>query len=356
MKTRTRVAATVAVVLLGLGQWAVAQDTAGQPAAKSFQFKYAAGKPLSYAMNIQMKTTMDMKVGGESGETVKTKTDFAIRCKLKLTPKAEKTPGVTTCVLATSDVEQDLDITNPTGNTVIKLRGDRMTGTLNGNVIVDTEKDIGTAQAKEFRKELAALYMTGEMDLDSRGRITDIRGEPAFVDFWKEANDASVGFFGIVFPEGPVAVGGSWDEKVAVRKMGEILLEKEGMRSTVTFTRQPDAISPPSPLPLGEGKGEGPAPRPLALVKLSAPLDQKDLVGYLSQAGQKTRLDIPTFRRKVLGTVRFDPQQGILIDSDTKIDADAAMNASVQGQQLTMDMKIEVLVGLKLSPEGAAKK
>jgi hypothetical protein len=352
MKTCPHLAAAVALVLLGLAQGAPAQNAAGQPAARSIQFKYPAGKPLTYAMTIQAKTTMDMKVGGE---TVKTKTDFAIRCKLKLTPKAQKSPGVTTCALSTSDVEQDVDTTNPAGNTVIKLRGAHTTVTLNGNVIVDTEKDIGTAQAKEFRKDLAPLYLTGELDLDSRGRVGDIRGEPAFVDFWKEANDASVGFFGIVFPEGPVAEGGSWKEEVVVRKMGEIVLEKEGMRSTVTFTRQPDTTSPPSRLPLGKGKGEGPASRFIAMVKLSAPFDQKDLVGYLSQAGQKTRLDIPTFRRKVLGTIRFDLQQGVLIDSDTKIDADAAMNASVQGQQLNMDTKIEVAVGLKLAPEGAAK-
>jgi len=337
MRRGTRVAVILAAALLGLAQCSVGQDDSGRPASKVLQFRFTPGQPLTYAMTTRMKMDMDMKVGQGSS---KTKIDVTLRFNVKLTPKVEVKPGLTTCVLSTSDIDGDWDISGPAGTVVLKLRGAQMTGTQNGNVIIDTEKDIGTSQAKDFKKEIAALYLSGEMDLDSRGNIKDIRGEVPFVEFWKEANEASVGFFGIVLPEKPVAEGGTWFEKVALKKMGEILLEGEGLRCTVTFTRQPDTTV--------QGK-------PVALFKLSAPFSEKDLVGVLQQMGQKTRLSIPTFRRTATGTVHFDQAKGVLLDSDTKIDADASMNANIQGQDLKMDMKIGAEIGLKLAPPAAAK-
>lgn len=337
MRRATTVAAILAAVLLGLGRVSMGQDATGQAASGVLRFKFTPGQPLSYAMTTRMKMEMDMTTAKGSA---KTKVDVTLRCNVKLTPKAEANPGLTTCVLSTSDIDGDWDISGPAGNVVLKVRGAQMTGTQNGNVIIDTEKDIGTAQAKDFKKEIAALYLSGQMDLDSRGNIKDIRGETPFVEFWKEANEASVGFFGIVFPEKPVAPSGSWSEKVALKKMGEILLEGEGLRCTVTFTRQPDTTV--------QGK-------PVALFKLSAPFAEKDLVGTLQQMGQKTKLSIPTFRRTATGTVHFDQAKGVLIDSDTKIDADATMNANIQGQDMKMDMKIGAEIGLKLAPPAPAE-
>jgi hypothetical protein len=337
MKAGTKIVVLLAAMLLGLPQHSARREAFAQSAPSGLQFKFTPGQPLTYAMSTRMKIDMDMRVGGESA---KTKVDFTLRCNVKLTPKAQPKAGITTCGLSTSDIEGDWDIGGPAGNIVLKLRGSRMTGTQNGNVIIDTEKDIGTAQAKEFRKEIAALYMSGEMDLDSRGNIKDIRGEMAFVDFWREANEGSVGFFGIVFPEKPVPQGSSWTEIVSLKKMGDIQLEGEGLRCTVTFTRQPDSTLQGTPL---------------ALFKTSAPFDEKNLVGNLLQMGQKTRLSIPTFRRKAAGTAQFDPQKGLLLDSDLKIDADASMNAVVQGQQLNMDMTIQAGIALKSVPAAAAK-
>jgi hypothetical protein len=331
---------TVAVILaamLGFALVSAGQDAFAQPASQAFQFKFTPGQPLTYAMTTRMKMDMDMKTAKGSA---KTKIDVKLQCNVKLAPQAAAKPGVTTCTLSTSDIDGDWDISGPAGNIVLKLRGAQMTGTHNGTVIIDTEKDIGTAQAKDFKKEIAALYLSGQMDLDNRGSIKDIRGETPFVEFWKEANEASVGFFGIVFPDKPVAAGGTWTEKVSLKKMGEILLEGEGLRCTVTFTRQPDTTV------------QG---RPAALFKLSAPFAEKDLVGTLQQMGQKTKLSIPAFRRTATGTVEFDQAKGVLIDSETKIDANASMNANIQGQDLKMDMVIGAEIGLKLAPPSPVK-
>ncbi len=268
---KTRFSLAVAVLLFGLAQTAVAQNAASPPAAQALRFQYTAGKPLTYAMTTQVKIVMDMKVGGEP---VKTKTDSTLRYKLTLTPKAEKSPGVTTCAVSASDVEQDLEVAGPAGETVVKIRGARVTGTLNGNETIDTEKGVGTEQANQYKTNLAGLSLGGELDLDGSGRIKDFRGEPAFVEFWKQVTETSVGIFGIVLAETPVAVGGSWKEDMAVRKMGQVLLDKDGLKTTVTFTRQPDASSD--------------AARPVAVIKLSAPFDLKDLVGYIPQGSEKS--------------------------------------------------------------------
>lgn len=324
-------------VLLAAGILALPQLTAGQQAPGPFQFRFAPGQPLSYAITTRMKVDMDMRVAGEG---VKTSVDFTVRYTARLTPKGPAAGDVTTLAMATSDVQGDWNISGPAGNIVLKLRGQDVTGTQNGAVIIDTQKEIGTAQAKDIKREMAALYLSGQMDLDSRGRIREFRGDIPFVEFWKEANQASVGFFGIVFPENPVPVGGTWTEKVVLKKMGEIHLEGEGLPCTVTFTRQPDTSV---------------GGRPVAQFRLAAPFSQNNLVGRLEQLGETTRLNIPVFRRQAAGTVRFDPQQGLLLEADTKIDADASMNASVQGQQLNMAMKIEADLRLKWIPEGAGQ-
>ena len=335
MKAGTKVVVLLAAMLLGLPQRSTSREAFAQSAAHGLQFKFTPGQPLTYAISTRMN--LDRRANLESERT---KVDFTLRYNVRLTPKAEAKAGITTWTLSTSDIEGDWDIGGAAGNIVLRIRGPHMTGTQNGNVIIDTQKDIGTAQAKEFRKKIAALSMSGEMDLDSRGNIKDIRGEMPFVDFWKEANEGSVGFFGIIFPEKPVAQGSSWTENASLKKMGDIQLEGEGLRCTVTFTRQPDTTL--------QGK-------PVALFKTSAPFDQKNLIGNLLQVGQTTRISIPTFRRKAAGEARFDQQKGLLLDSDLKIDADASMNAVVQGQQLNMDMTIQAGIALKFVPEGAAK-
>jgi hypothetical protein len=192
------------------------------------------------------------------------------------------------------------------------------------------------AQAQEFKKEILPLYLSGQVDMDSRGNIKQFRGDLPFVEFWTDAVASQVGFFGVVFPERAIAIGDNWQETLSLKKMGQIKLEGEGLRCNVTFTRQPDAVV--------QGKR-------MAAFNLSAPFSHKDLTGFIEQMGQSMRLDISQFERRATGTIRFDQERGLLIDGTMKADANGSMNALVQGQALTMELKIEADMRVSLISE-----
>lgn len=297
-----------------------------QATAQQFAFKYPVNQSLSYAQGVKLKMNMDIKAGAES---IKLKMAFDVRYTVKLTALKEPQDGVTPVRLEPSGVEVDWDITGPAGHIVLNLRGSQMKGTQNGIVIIDTARDIGVAQAQDFKKEIMALYLSGQADLDARGNTKKFRGDPPFVEFWTEAGEGQLGFFGSVFPERPVAVGGSWTENLSLKKIGQVMLEAPGLQGIVTFTRLPDSIV--------RGK-------PLATFNISAPFYQKGLKGSLEEGGQRTRLNVSHLGRRANGTFHFDQARGVLVDSKITGDGDGAMRTVVQGQEadMTLDMIMEV--------------
>jgi len=280
-------------------------------------------------MKMRVDMTMDMRI---EGQPQKTKMACEFRWNVKLTPKTQPKQGVTPLELKASGMEGDWDITGPGGHIVMKLRGDHMTGTRDGTTFMDTAKDIGLTEAKQIKKELAALHLSGEMDLDSRGRMGEIRGDEAFVKFWTDSMEGQCGFFGIVFPETPVSVKKSWAEFMTMKKLGQLQLEGRGLRCKATFTRQPDA----------EFQGQK-----IKVFSVSAPFSERNLNATMEQLGQQIRLKIAKFDRRATGKVRFDAENGILVDSVTKGDADATMSAAAEGQSFDMDMHLDLLMELR---------
>lgn len=292
--------------------------------AERFVFKYEAGRPLVYSIGLKMSTNTDIKAGTES---LNTKMTSAIRYRLTLTPTANTKGGVTTMRLEPSNIEADWDITEAGNHIILSLRGSDMKGTLNGVVTIDTAKDIGTDEAQDFKKEILPLYLSGQVDLDNQGNIKQFRGDPPFVEFWTNAAATQVGLFGIVFPERPIPVGDIWQETLLLKKIDHTKIEGEGLHFTMTFTRQPDVVL--------EGKR-------IAVFNLSAPLSSKNLTGFEQQMGQNTRVNILQLDRRSTGTLRFDQERGVLIDCTTKADANGLIKTIVQGQEVTMDQKIDV--------------
>ena len=110
-----------------------------------------------------------------------------MRYQVKLTPDPVSKDGTSTMRLEPSNIESDWDITGPGGRIVLSLRGSDMEGTQNGNVIIDTKKSIGSDQAKQFKKEILPLYLTGQMDMDVSGKVKQFQGDAPFVEFWVAA-------------------------------------------------------------------------------------------------------------------------------------------------------------------------
>ena len=329
MKSKVIAAAALVIVAMTCEPSSSAQRSAGSKGPQTLAFKFDPADPLTYTMKMRVDMTMDMRIGEQPQ---KTNTVSEFRWNVTLTPKTPPKRGVTPLVIKASGMEGDWDITGPGGHIVMKLRGDHMTGTRDGTTFMDTAKDIGLAEAKQIKKELAALYLSGEMDLDSRGRMGEIRGDEAFVKFWTDSVEWQCGFFGIVFPETPVGAKKSWTELVTMKKLGQLQLEGRGLRCKATFTRQPDEAV--------QGKK-------IKVFSVSAPFSEKDLAATMDQLGQQIRLKMKKFDRRATGKIRFDAEDGILIDSVTKGDVDAKMSAATQGQSFDMDMHLDLLMELR---------
>ena len=295
-----------------------------------FAFKYEISHPLFYSMGTKMIMNMDMKSGSE---TMKMKMAFDMRYHVTLTPTASSKEGVTPMRMEPSDIEGDWDITGPGGNILLTLRGSDMVGKQDGVVIIDTKNNIGTDQAQSFKKEILPLYLSGQVDLDTRGEVRQFHGDMPFVEFWTEAIASQLGFFGLVFPENEIPVGSNWQESLSLKKMGQVKLDGDGVKCNMVFKRQPDVVTPDGTM---------------AAFNVSAPFTCKDLSGSMEQMGQTTRLNISKMDRRATGSFLFDQGKGVLVEGTSKADAEASMNAVVQSQQLSINLQMEMDIRINL--------
>ena len=305
-----------------------AQRLMGLPDNQKFSFIFDYSGSRSYEVISNMKIEMNMQVAGESA-TIEMNVELSYT--VTLTPAGRVKEGVSTLHLEPSDIGGVWDISVPGAQTLVHLYGSSISGTQNGVLFIDTEKGIGLSQAREFTDELAGLYMSGEVDMDSAGRTIEIRGERKFFEFWKESNESQIGFFGIIFPPDSVAEGKTWTESISMKKMGDVVLNGE-LESDVTFTREPDT----------ETGG-----RRLSVFSVSGPFSKKNVTGFMSQAGQRVTLDILALDRSYSGTFLFDRTNGNLIDSSAKIDAIASMKMAVQQQSVDLEMIMDVDMRLR---------
>jgi len=312
--------------------FSIERGRAGAEDAQTFVFKFEPNEPLLYA--ITSRLSLDMDIQGP-GERVKTKMGFEMRYRLKLTLKGKSGGDVSTVRMEPSGVEGDWDLTGPSGHVTRKVRGSDVIQTQDGVTTVDTRKGIGLREAKEARKEMAALHLSGEMDIDSKGNVIKVRGDVPFVEFWTGACEGQLGLMGVVFPEKPIATGDSWKGSFVLKKLGKILLEAPGLRCTVRIARQPD-------ITVGG--------RTISRFTIAAPFKQRNLVGYTDQGGKRIRVNIPSFDRSASGTARFDAEKGALLDSNTKTDGRARMKMSVSGETAALDMVIGGSTQLRLLP------
>ena len=335
----TRSAVIRGTLLGALGALALSLGAApdnGRGGPERFALRYPADRPLVYAMAVNMTADMAVKSGEQSTDLQMTVT---LRYRVRLVPTVPARNGAATMRLEPSGVEGDWDINSGSGHMAIALRGTEMTGTHNGNVVIDTAHGVGTAQAEELKRQIMPLSLQGEVVLDRRGQAREFHGDPAFVQFWTEAMASQTGFWGIVFPEHAVAVGDTWPGVVTLGKMGQVRLEGGALQCTVTFERRPDV------------KGAGGR---LATFALSAPFSCQNLNGVLEQMGQNMPVHLTRFDRQARGTAHFEPARGLLADAAMTADANATMRLVGTDQSATMEVKLGLATSATLMPEETA--
>jgi hypothetical protein len=322
--------------VLRLACLAVAGTAAAQTTPEPFTFRFNAGEAQTYAAAMHLRMSMDMSAGNDH---MLQKMDMGARYNVTLTPAEGSTEGAARLHLTTADIEADWDMTLPSAHIVVSLKAGEMVGTRDGVVIIDTAHHIGTDEAEEIEKDLMPLYLSGYVVLDPRGQVIRFEGDPPFVKFWTDEGEGEVGFFTVVLPAKGVAVGDTWEEHTALHKLGSIRLEGEGLTCTATFKRAPDAIR------------DG---RAVAVFNLDAPFDHQGLVGYLSEGGQRMKVNINRFKRTATGTTYFDADLGRLTEAGVTVDGTASMTGQLPDGTIQIEAKIGGDMHFRLVPPAAA--
>ncbi len=295
-----------------------------------FSFKYEIGQTLSYLNKLKMDIDMELKSGNEN---INMKIILNMKYLIKLTPLANLENEITTLKLEPSNIEVNWDIKSPGVQINISLNDLEMKGTKNGEIFIDTEKGIGVSQAKEFKKEILPLYLSGEVDLDKRGNIVKFRGDPPFVEFWDDISAQEVGFFGIVFPEHKVSVDESWKESITLKRIGEVRLEEKGVECNLKFIRLMDEVTDE---------------KRLAVFEVSSPFIYKDLIGFIDQMGSTLKLNISKLERIAKGKIKFDQEKGLLTVNIMKSKANALMYSPMEKQNLDIKLMLNADMVLRL--------
>jgi hypothetical protein len=237
--------------------------------------------------------------------------------------------GQTTLLLEPSSIKGNWNISGPGGNVVMELEDREVMGTVGGEVFIDTRNDIGESAARSFMQELTGLYLSGKFTIDETGDVGTYIGDPPFVEFWEANQEGQVGFFGIIFPGKPVAIGETWQEDMTVAKIGDIQLEEPGLNVTTRFTREED-----------EGD--------IAQFRVDSPFRESNLIGMMDQGVESVMLNIDNFKRDASGLIRFDAERGVLLSSHVTADANAEMRSMQEDNEMTMVLDMNILMDLQL--------
>lgn len=316
---------TVLVLILAGGQFLMG---AAGDAPEVFKFRFKTGEAHNYKMKLKMDIDMNIQM---MGQNINNKMVIDMAWNIKMVP-ISSTAEMTRVSLEPGNPEMTMDISGAMGNLKATIKDGHVFATQGGTTVIDTRNGIGTAQAQEMSNELKALSIKGEVELSSDGRKATFNGSPEFKKFWEDAMESQVGFFSIFFPQKAVAVGETYSETITLKKMGQIVLEGAGLSGTVHMTREANKMV--------NGRN-------VSVFKLSSPLNQKDLVGYMEQGGVKTRVDIKNMQRKAEGYTYFDNVKGELLKSALDASADMQMSASFQGQSGDITMKLTMVMDIE---------
>ncbi|MCF8235130.1 MAG: hypothetical protein K9G67_14720 [Bacteroidales bacterium] len=296
--------------------------------AQDFDFSFKSMEAHKYSTTSTMKLDMDMRV---DDWTEKMGMDISMQYDVKITPLEKLEDGSVRCKLEPENIMANWDMIQAGMHIKAKLENDYVYGTVDGTVFIDTKNDVGTSEAKELKKELAGLYLSGEMTMTENGDMADITGSIPFEEFWKENMEAYVGFFGIVFNDEAIAVGEKWEVPFELAQMGELRLS-DTLKSIVSFKREADTLIDGTSYQYFTGR---------------SPFNSQNLKGKMSDLGGDGTIVINDLQRTGEIDIIYDNDQGILISNKTDIDGDVKMSMTVEGQEVKMDMIIDGFIEMK---------
>jgi len=323
----------------GLMGWAMVfaniTHAADPGAAQVFKFKFATDKPLVYAVKVANRQMNDTTIGTRNSLTRNT---VETRYKFKLTRVAgANTNGTMSVYFHPFDFEQDIDNVTQQGHGVVTIRGLNIVFKQDDIVVVDTGRDIGFTQAKNFKQTAYPYLLSGYLDFDATGRIKTLGGDPPFIDTWTENLKSLVGLFHITFPTNAIAVQDTWTNIMILKSSGGTVFNGDGISRPFVFEREPDSLA------AGGGSTE-----PVVCFKCYESCNVTDIGGYFEQFGQRTSIAIPESSESAEATFHFDPKLGCVTDVKITGKSQSTTKAMVQNSSNTAHMNMDSEISITL--------
>lgn len=320
------------------------ESQAGEkPHTSALAFSFGK-EPLVYSVRLKTENKAYASSGGSSsgapyannsGQTLVTKSTGDVHYKIRLTGTGMTKDGLMIVKYEPFDYDAAVDSTVAAGHFVTTMHGMSLKTTQNGIVIIDTDKDIGMAQAKTMKIDAILLLLSGELDMNNVGEIKNVQGDMPFVDFWQEQTKTEMGILGFLLPSHAVTNGETWEIVTPIKKFGSVKIDGPGLNHTNVFTLAEDPLS------------DDPN---IAKITYSAPMFARDLSGYMEEHGQGMHTDLSELEQHGYGTAHFDKKRHVCLDEQFSRSGSVVTTMLIQGRAVTSHAENRTEVEIKLLP------
>ena len=293
--------------------------------ALKLAYKFETKSPVSYGMEIDAKIGMNISPGGRQ------KMNFTLGMDFDQLTQVEGSPA--TVEYAFKSQKADMDMLIQGQAIKFQVDGNKVKGSADGAMIVDTEKGIGKQIADEMLKEFDFAGKKATAKCDGQGRADAIEGDDLIVDMLKDQSGGE-GPLPLILPDGgEVKIGVPWWTEFKLEKLQNVSLKGNPIEGMIRFVA------------VGEEELYG---KKVVKIQMDGPMVVKNRKAQVELEDMGTTADatIHSLERIAHGMMWFDPAAGVLLRGDLTIKVKADMSLQVMGQTATLDMTADLKMKL----------
>ena len=324
---------TVPALLAVLSIAATLQDSV------PLRLQFKAGEREDMRFDMDMK--MDMEIASDA-INLKQGMDGKILFTFRNTCK-EVVEGRYVLDAMFTDLEMDQKVAVGDQKVKVRVKGRhvKMEGA-DGQVVVDTEKDVNPQMAEPILKELGGFGESMEVEMDGRGLIKESKkGKP--LPKLLQGLASSGNLYPFVLPEKPVKVGEEWVYENELSSLGEMKLAGKPIKVPLKYR-------------LERFEGDGATRVAVLSTRVDAEFKDIECAGKMEGVAGEVSLKIASLSYKGTGETRFFPAAGRVEKSFLDLTLKADMKADAQELGGTMNMKMGLGIKARIAPAAVAKK
>lgn len=306
--------------------------------AVPLRLQYKAGDKEDLRFDLGMK--MELELSGDAvqmKQTMDGKIAFTFRSACK---EAADSGLLFESMFTDLDMDQMVTVGDRKVKVLVKDKAVKMEDQ-DGQVLVDTERNVNPQLAEPVLKEMEGFGETMEIRMDLRGLMKPApKDKPLPKLLQGMANSGNL--FPYVLPDKPVKVGDEWEHVNELTTLGEMKLSGKSIKIPLKYK-------------LERFEGSGATRVAVFSTKVDVELKDIECSGKMSGVGGEISLKIPRMTYKGTGETHFLPATGRAAKSllDLHLSADMIAEAAELGGKMSMKMGL----GIKaLVTPGTAKK